>query len=328
MVQDLQFEEKAPWEKGFQPIFVREVLPLLRAQEGARRKTLKTALILEAGASGLALIAAILAAVSGAHWSIYLLIAIAWGFFALGIFWLFNRLHKEAMNAALMPIVSRFLGFAHARAGDAAIDPAKLVDLGLLPAFNRARLEDQVTGRHRDTDFAMVEVRLDKTSGRTKTGGTSSRTAWRGLLLRIGVPMSFSGRILLQQDYGDLGNSLFQSLGGAKGMKRVKFDDAAFEEAFEVYADDEGEAKKLLTPALLESLLLLKKAQRRQGMTAAFDQGQFFLALASKRNLFEIGSLFKKPADVAEGLHDLLFEATVAQRIIEVLHGERPEQLL
>ena len=81
---------------------------------------------------------------------------------------------------------------------------ARVARSGITGSFDRAKLEDLFIGRHRDTDFRMVEARLKKRRrGRRKKG---QKTVFSGLLCEIGVPLPFAGVVLVVGDKGALGN--------------------------------------------------------------------------------------------------------------------------
>lgn len=236
--------------------------------------------------------------------------------------------HREAVKDLVIAPVCRFLGgLTYSRKANDGFDLAAFRDHGVVGSFNRSSLEDLFAGTYRDTAFRMVEAKLKRRSRRSK-GGSSSRTVFKGLLFDVAVPKPFACRILLTADKGGLANRVEGFFRGKFGGREpVAFDHPAFEERYEVYSDNPEAARALMTPALLDSLVALAAAAERKALTAAFADGRFLLALPHRRNLFEIGRLHRSLDHLEEDVGRLLREITLAQRIIDYLHGDRPELL-
>lgn len=322
---------EAPWEAGFAAVFEREIAPALQAQEAERLKAVALFWKLEAAVLAVAGIAALVLFLLDAHWVVLALLVPA---VALFIGWAVAKIPrlmiKEGLREAVMPPLCRFLGdLRYTRRGSAGtIEPQKLASVGMIPPASRISLEDHFAGSWRETPFEMVELRLMKESSSRSASGRSSRTVYRGLLLKIGVPMSFQGRVVIRRDFGRLGNKLVGVLHAGSGLKPAPVPHQAFEEHFEVVADEAADLPGLLSPPFLEALIELDSAQGGKGLTGAFLEGAFFLALPVKRDLFEFGGLFRSAYRVTDDLHALLFQATLPRRVIDALHGERPGRVI
>lgn len=70
----------------------------------------------------------------------------------------------------------------------------------------------------------------------------------------------------------------------------VKLEDAKFEKHFSVYSSDQVEARYLLSPSLMEKIVAFRLKNGIFWMS--FFQGNIYLALPIKKNLFE-PNLFK-----------------------------------
>lgn len=76
-------------------------------------------------------------------------------------------------------------------------------------------------------------------------------------------------------------------------QNKIKLEDIEFNKLFNVFSDDEIEARYLITTAFMERLLNLKTAFKSKNVKCAFINKQVFFALSTKKNLFEFGNLFK-----------------------------------
>jgi hypothetical protein len=167
----------------------------------------------------------------------------------------------------------------------------------------------------------MVEARLRRRSGGKRS---SSTTVFRGLLCSLSVPVAFDCRVLLVADKGALGNRVTDFLRDTfTEMSPVALDHGAFEDRFQVYSDAPAEARQLLQPGLLDSLLAIADEAGKEAVNCAFLEGRFVIAIPQAKDLFEIGRLHRS-LDYAEAdLRRLASEFTIPQRLIDTLHGER-----
>ena len=136
-----------------------------------------------------------------------------------------------------------------------------------------------------------------------------------------------SGRILIGRDKGKIGNALKGFFKGTFGkQKRVVFEDADFEDLYEVYADDGDEARALVTPDFCRTMVALADAHKSKALSAAFVDGVFLLAVPVPGNLFEPGSIKKSVFDCEDDIHEFMKQLTIPHRVIDYLHGDRPER--
>ena len=77
-------------------------------------------------------------------------------------------------------------------------------------------------------------------------------------------------------------------LGERAGLSLVTLDNPVFEKEFKVHASNESEARALLTPAVTEALLTLRR-QAGKRVFLAFKGQRAFLGVDYERKLFEPG---------------------------------------
>lgn len=80
-------------------------------------------------------------------------------------------------------------------------------------------------------------------------------------------------------------------------LKRTSFEDTKFNSRFNVYTDNEMEARYLLTPKFMEKLLNLTTVFGTKNLRAEFRGDRLIIAIETKKDLFEMGSLFKSLKD-------------------------------
>lgn len=78
-----------------------------------------------------------------------------------------------------------------------------------------------------------------------------------------------------------------------KKMQKVKLEDVDFDKHFSVYTKDQVEARYLLTPTFMERLKHLETSFGTKGIKCSFFDDCIMFAISSKKDLFELGSLYK-----------------------------------
>ena len=75
--------------------------------------------------------------------------------------------------------------------------------------------------------------------------------------------------------------------------KRIKLEDPKFEKRFRVFSEDEIEARYLVTPVFMERFLNLTTSFGTNKAKCSFFNNKIMFAISTKKNLFELGSLYK-----------------------------------
>ena len=296
----------------FPRIYQDELRPVLQAQEIDRRAAAKNSLRWSwiGGA----------VAVLGALFGVFLFrvpqLAIVAGVIGFAVHGAgrgpLNRIGKRAKSLIVNPVAARF---------DMAFDPvpgpqASIVDLngaGLLPNWDRADYEDRLEGARNGVDFEFFETHLQQRRRTTDSRGRT-RTRWvtvfAGQCLRFQFHKAFQGRTLVLRDAG-----LFNVFGGGRGLEQVRLESNVFEQAFQVYSNDQVEARFLLTPDLMQRLINLEKVFHGGKLRCAFQDGELLVAVEGG-DLFEPGSLFT-PLDNPERVRELLDDFAAIFNLID-----------
>lgn len=121
-------------------------------------------------------------------------------------------------------------------------DLSRAVSLGLLPAFEDLDADDGFAGRYRGRPITISEIAV------TRKAGKSSETLFQGLYVEIGVSAPFHGTTILRdRDSRQPGN----------GLQRLHLEDPVFEEIYATWSSDQVEGRAVLTPAVMERLLVM-----------------------------------------------------------------------
>lgn len=178
-------------------------------------------------------------------------------------------------------------------------------ELDLLPTCDRSTFQDCFDGAFHRCDFTFYEGHLER---RVKTKrGSRWQTVFRGQLIRIAFPKKFHGVTVIRRDAG-----LFNFIQRwSTDLKRVGLVDGRLEKAFEVYSNDQVEARYLIHPVFMERLLALETQFNGKRLRGAFIDGDLLLAIEGG-DKFEIGSMFSR-------LDDIERARTVVKDIAEIM---------
>lgn len=99
-------------------------------------------------------------------------------------------------------------------------------------------------------------------------------------------------------------------------MQDVKLEDVSFDKRFNVYTTDQVEARYILTPTFMEKLKSLETAFGAKNIKCSFFDDQTMFAIPCKKDLFELGSLFK-PLNSNKSIENFYNELHSIQQMID-----------
>jgi Protein of unknown function (DUF3137) len=162
-----------------------------------------------------------------------------------------------------------------------------------LARVDRYVSEDFVSGRLGSTDVRFSEVHAQEKEEHSDGDGgksTSWKTIFKGILFVADFNKNFNGRTIVLPDMAEnlLGGfgTVFQRMDKSRGQL-IKMDDVEFEKAFAVYGTNDVEAHYLLSPALMQRVMELRKKAGK--IYFSFINSNIFIAIPVRAglNLFE-----------------------------------------
>jgi hypothetical protein len=217
----------------------------------------------------------------------------------------------RATKAQALRIIADTIGCSYSMT-DFVPDGIELFgELSLLPSYQRATWNDRFAGRHHGCDFSFFDGHLER-EVRTKNG-KSWQTVFRGQLIVIDFPKKFLGTTVVRRDAG-----LFNFLQRwATSLQRVGLPDGRLEKAFEVYSDDQVEARYLIHPVFMERLLDMEAHFKGKNLRCAFFKGKLLVAIEGG-DKFEIGSMFSTLLDEGR-VRGVLKDLAEIMKVIEAV---------
>ncbi len=186
----------------------------------------------------------------------------------------------------VMPLVCSCYGTLYWGNGTYKGNTSLLKKACVIPSFDIVYYDDIFGGTHKGITFEIIEGKYT-----WQTPGKINRivTVFNGVILKVKLDKNFLGHTVLCSD------SDFRNL-SLKELKRVTLKDVKFEDKFDVFTDDEIEARYLITPSFMERLKNIKTAFFANAVRCAFYHGFLFIALSTPKDLFSLCSL-DKPVD-------------------------------
>jgi hypothetical protein len=169
-------------------------------------------------------------------------------------------------------------------------------------------IDDVVQGSYKDVQIDMVEGRYYKGQNERKerigTHGTEDiirnvvlkalkfkkrKTLFSGVFIVLNMNKNFKGHTVIKPD------KLIKNPPSPE-LKLTTLEDVTFEKKYDVFTDDEIEARYLITTSFMSRLNDLKVAFEAKEVSCAFYKGDLIIAFNGMKDLFSVFSL-SKPTD-------------------------------
>ena len=302
-------------DEAFTQLYTHRVEPLLKAREGERQKAVKACVW--RGSLG-TVVALGITGVSFNFFDVDAVIIIGCLSFGAVYWYAFEPINKVAATAKIdsLSAISQAIGCEYEYSGFTPDAFPKFNELLLLPPCDRSGYHDRFGGHHHGCAFAFCDGHLERKVRSNKS--TRWVTVFRGQLIKIAFPKQFLGLTIVRRDAG-----MFNFLERwSSSLDRVGLNDSRMEKAFEVYSNDQVEARYLLHPVFMERLLELETRFKGKNLRCAFVEGNLLIVVEGG-DKFEIGSMFSPLAD-ASRVRTIVDDLSEILRLIDaVLTAER-----
>lgn len=170
------------------------------------------------------------------------------------------------------------------------IDKSEFIKSNLFTSPDRYYTEDLIEGKIGKTEFCCAEVHAEERKTRVDSKGRTSQywvDIFKGFIFIADFHKDFQGHTTV------LRNSLLKlNFSGS----RVKLENPDFEKKFDVYSNNQVEARYLLSPSMMERLLALDR-QFNKNITISFHNSNIFIAIPESKDHFE-ASIWKSISDI------------------------------
>ncbi len=167
----------------------------------------------------------------------------------------------------------------------------------LIPNYNykyTAEYDDIFRGVHRGVGFEIIEADF-WVSGKVILDEIRDLKVFKGIIVALRMNKRFNSHTIIRQKTF-FPRLLFENL----RLKKTTLEDVKFNNRFDVFCNDEIEARYLITPAFMERLKNLKLAFSAKKIDCTFYNSSLLIALHTNKDLFSICSLIKPLDDIEQ----------------------------
>jgi len=212
---------------------------------------------------------------------------------AFVVFFLWVR-DKHFYNDFKIQIINRIVYFI---SPDLKYEPQSSVTVGefstsrlFLTSVDRFSGDDLVYGKIDKTEIRLSEIKAEYKTTTTDSKGnrkTTWHTLFKGLFFIADFNKDFTGStVVLPNSLGKGFKFLKKLMGANRREKLVELEDVNFKKAFNVYGDDQIQARYILSTSLMERMLEYKK-KTNKGIYISFVDSKMYLGIPYSKDLFE-----------------------------------------
>ncbi|MBE7706390.1 MAG: DUF3137 domain-containing protein [Cyanobacteria bacterium SIG30] len=200
-----------------------------------------------------------------------------WCFLFESIFSKISKFETEIKNQ-IMPTICSYIGDIEWKKRSRGYANG-VRESQLIRKYDYQYCDEVFTGSYKDIPYVIAEVLF------TEKGNKGEYPVFRGIIIKIDVNKEFNSHTLIMPTP----NWEFRIL---KGLERTQLDNINFEKKYNVFTNNEVEARYLITPTFMERLNTIKMAFFARRIRCAFHNGNLLIALNSRRDVFSIGKLY------------------------------------
>jgi len=277
--EDLQVKKEL-----FAGYYKEKILPILQPLERKRKKMLYILMI----TSPLVILWLIFAVnrMTNPETQIGAFYGLSMCFAILVLFFPMLNYYRQSKES-LLPLIAGFFGdFTYGY--QKGISEQLLARSKIIKTHDSLQTDDCFFGVYDNTDVSIMEYALYQIRHiQTNQGSRDTKTKSGGGVIFIArMNKKFKGQTIIVKDKG-----LLNCFTRYKNLQRVGLESPEFEKKYEVYSDDQIEARYLLTPVMLEYMLEIRKNFPK--ITYSFFDESIFINIETNKNLFECSSFFR-----------------------------------
>ena len=204
-----------------------------------------------------------------------------------------KRQYARAYKKEMLPkIIELFGDFSYDLKG--RIDEFISKKSKIFPRYDRYESEDYFSGSYKQTNIEFSEINLKQ---RRRSGKrTRYVTVFKGLAVLLSVNSKrFYGHTIVDKNKSKTSEWFKEK---STKLKRANLVDPKFEDIFDVYTNDQVEARYLIDPIIMDQFQALEKEYDGKGITAAFYEDKLFILIPSDHNHFEPMDIFTPATDI------------------------------
>ncbi len=197
-----------------------------------------------------------------------------------------RRQYAKAYKERILPEIAKLFGnFTYDM--DGQIPLHHMQKSKILPRHDKYESEDYFIGQYKGVNIQFSEV--DFKQKRRSKNRTYYVSVYKGLAILLDMQTKkFYGHTMLERDKGKVSEWFKER---SSKLKRANLVDPEFEKMFDVYTNDQVEARYLIDPVMIEKIKGLQEEYDGESLTAAFYDSKMLVLIQSPHNYFEPAEL-------------------------------------
>ena len=155
----------------------------------------------------------------------------------------------------------------------------------LVGRFNEVNADECFQGVYKNVAIDINELKLNLVG----IGLPFPVVKFNGVIVKLIPPRKYKGLTLIKK------KKIINM--SPKALKYVNLEDLEFEKDYNVYSNDQIEARYVLTTAFMERFKNIKLAFRASKIEASISEQGILIAISTNRDLFKVGKLWRPVAD-------------------------------
>ena len=200
-------------------------------------------------------------------------------------FWI-KKGFENSIKEKIMPTVCSCLGnmkWSHDNYSRGKVFSESCV----VPQFTGEEYDDIFRGTYRDVNIEIIEPEYEIGSGKSR------RTVFNGVIVKLDMNKPFTSHTVIKP------NSLMH-ISPLSNLHHTELEDVEFNKKYDVFTNDEVDARYLITPSFMERLKNMQTAFSANNTSCAFFGNLLIIALNTNKDLFSICSLVKPIDDTKQ----------------------------
>ena len=206
-------------------------------------------------------------------------------FFMVMLCWIFAPIYSYhgSYKKTVIPRLVSLLGLDHyEESGEIPMFEMRTTEI--LPPFNGYDCAEYFQGGHKGAKISFCKVNLRWVEKK------SNNIVYTGIVFLIDIPKNkFTGHTVLVKSQGHLFSWLGKKFPAE--FKTVHLEDPVFNKQYQVFSNDQVEARCILDPAMMERVEEISNMYFSKGVTISYDSGNRIFALIPFS-----GDFFKAPS--------------------------------
>ncbi|MFA7659431.1 MAG: DUF3137 domain-containing protein [Candidatus Gastranaerophilaceae bacterium] len=240
------------------------------------------------------------------------------GLIMVGFYFLGVKVKKNFENKVKEKIIHSFLSFfgAFRWSSKEKIDKEELIESKLVGNNKHMGVtgDDYFEGTYKDVKIIISELSLDI------PGNKRRLQIFDGIFVKLSMNKKINSHTIVKEDFS------IKTLEGCyhlpqsfSGMDKTELEDPEFNKMFDVYTQDQVEARYILTTSFMERFKRLKEVYKAKEIRASFkDSSTLLIGLSCNKDMFVLGDVRKPITDSGE-IQQLFEEFLAVISLVDLL---------